>query len=259
MIEQYLLHSFDMKVDEKTEKEVSVDTAFVEQMFEVGAHFGYKRSSRHPSVSPFIFGLKNRVEIFDLEKTSTLVDNAKAYMETLGSDGKTILFVGGKNEAQKVVREGADALEMPYVNGRWIGGTLTNFSEIKKRIERLNSLKEQKEKGELESKYTKKERLMIDREIESLEKTFGGLADMTVLPHALFVVDTKREHTAVAEAKNKNIPVVGLLNSDCDMSGIEHPIVANDATQKSIEFFVTEMVDAYKRGMQKKAEQKETK
>lgn len=240
-----------MVVDEKTKKDIT----FVEEMFAVGAHFGYKKSRRHPSVSPYIYGVKNRVEIFNLEKTNTLVENAKTYIESLGHEGKVVLFVGGKNEAQKVLKEGADLLQMPYVNGRWIGGTLTNFSEIKKRIERLNDLKEQKEKGELESKYTKKERVMIDREIANLETAFGGLIDVQSLPHALFVVDTKKEHIAIAEAKIKNIPVIGLLNSDCDLTNITYPIVANDASQKSISFFINEMVEAYKKGVQQEAQQ----
>jgi len=234
--------------DEKTADNTTLDIELIERMFTVGAHFGYSKSRRHPSVAPFIFGAKNRVEIFDLEKTNMLLVSAKECMQKLGAEKKRVLFVGGKNEARDAVREGALSLGMPHVVGRWIGGTLTNFSEIQKRIERLKNLTEKREKGEFETKYTKKERLMLDREIENLTTHFGGLLTLSELPDALLVVDTKKEHTAVTEAKKRNIPVIGLLNSDSDLSDITYPIVANDATQKSIAFFVGELVEAYTEG-----------
>ena len=131
------------------------NTDLIERMFTAGAHFGYSKSRRHPSMAPFIFGVKKRVEIFNLEKTNTLLLSAKDYMKKMGQEKKKVLFVGGKNEAQGAVREGAAALLMPYVAGRWIGGTLTNFSEIKKRIERLKDLLLKREKGAFEAKYTK--------------------------------------------------------------------------------------------------------
>lgn len=236
--------------DEKTADNTTLDIELIERMFAAGAHFGYSKSRRHPSVAPFIFGAKNRVEIFDLEKTNTLLMSAKECMQKLGAEKKKVLFVGGKNEARDAVRQGAVSLGMPYVVGRWIGGTLTNFSEIQKRIERLKNLTEKREKGEFETKYTKKERLMFDREIASLTANFGGLLTLSELPDALLVIDTKKEHTAVTEAKKRNLLIIGLLNSDSDLSGITYPIVANDATQKSITFFVTELVEAYQKGNQ---------
>jgi|TARA_Y100000310_G_scaffold63585_1_gene59052 small subunit ribosomal protein S2 len=223
----------------------------IERMFHAGAHFGYSKSRRHPSVSEFIFGTKNRVEILDLEKTNELLQEAKAFVEKLGQEKKTLLFVGSKNEGRDVIKNTAISLDMPYVSGRWIGGTITNFPQIKKRIERLEELSEQREKGEL-SKYTKKERLLIDREIEKLETNFLGLLPIKEkLPDALFVVDVKHENIAVTEARKAGIPVVSVSNSDCDMTGVNYPIVANDATLGSIKFFTDEIAEAYREGLKK--------
>lgn len=240
---------------ESTEKKkVAQNGTAIEKMFSAGAHYGYSKSRRHPSISQFIFGAKNKVEIFDLEKTSVLLENAKEFAKKLGSEGKTILFVGGKNEAKNALREGAVSIPMPYVAGRWIGGTITNFSEIKKRIGRLEELTLKREKGEFETKYTKKEQLMLDREITDLETNFFGLLSMKELPQAFFIIDTKKEFIAVAEAQGKKIPIIGLLNSDCSMKGIDFPIVANDASRTSISFFIHEIVEAYKEGKKSKKE-----
>jgi small subunit ribosomal protein S2 len=241
-----LIHSYLMGEETK-------DTATIERMFAAGAHFGYSKSRRHPSVDSFIFGAKNRVEIFDLEKTSELLKEAKAFAEGLGREEKILLLVGGKSEAVQAVRKGAGGIRMPYVAGRWLGGTLTNFSEIRKRIQRLLDLRAQRESGELAEKYTKKEQLLMGREIAKLEENFDGLIPLgDKLPHALFVVDTRKERTAVREARDKGIPIIGLLNSDCNAGEIDYPIPANDASMKSIEFFVNEIVSAYKEGMKNK-------
>lgn len=216
-------------------------------MFEVGAHFAYSKARRHPTASSFIFGAKDKVEIFDLEKTKELLDEAINFMASLARDGKRVLFVSGKNEAREVVRLNALSLDMPFVVERWIGGTLTNFDQIKKRIARLEELTNEKESGELSKKYTKREQVLLGREMESLEDTFGGLISMKELPAALFVVDTKREHIAVEEAKKKGIPVIALMNSDCDVKSAEYPIPANDASVKSITFFVEMLTDTYKK------------
>lgn len=225
-------------------------------MFEVGAHFAYSKARRHPTASPFIFGAKDKVEIFDLEKTKELLEEAVDFMAQLARDGKKVLFVSGKNEAREVVRISALSLDMPFVIGRWIGGTLTNFDQIKKRIARLEELTSEKESGELAKKYTKREQVLLGREMESLESTFGGLISMKELPAAMFVVDTKREHIAVEEAKKKGIPVIALMNSDCDVKSAEYPILANDAAIKSITFFVEMFADTYKknRGVKKTGE-----
>lgn len=226
----------------------AVQDKMIEQMFSAGAHFGYSRSRRHPSVSPLIFGAKNRVEIFDLEKTKEFLEKAKAFMTALAQDGKQFLLVGGKNEAREAIRNAAARLGMPYVAGRWIGGTLTNFKEIRGRIDKFLDLSGKREKGEL-GKYTKKERLLIDREIADLERFFGGLVSMKELPKALFVIDPKHEHTAVAEAKKTGVPVVALLGSDCDLRGVAYPIPGNDAAIGSIGFFVSQITEAYEKGL----------
>src|SRR3989344_2632189 len=222
-------------------------TDVIQKLFSVGAHFGLIRSRRHPSAAPFIFGVKNRIEIFDLEKTSEALSRAKEFVKEQARAGGLVLFVGGKNEAQAAVREGALSTGMPYVAGRWLGGTLTNFSEIKKRVARLEDLLSQKEKGEL-AKYTKKERLLIDREIESLQISFSGLTPMKTLPRVLLAIDPRKESIAVREARKLNIPIVALASSDCDMNEIDYPIPGNDSSKASIEFFVNEIVDAVNGG-----------
>lgn len=219
----------------------------IDEMFKVGAHFGYSKTRRHPTVAPYIFGVKNRVEIIDLEKTDELLEKALAFIAGLAKEGKQVLFVGGKNEARKALRAAAESIGMPFVDGRWIGGTLTNFSEIKKRLLKLEDLTKQKEKGEL-SKYTKKERLMIDHEIANLDRFFSGILPMKDLPKAVVVMDSKKEIIAVTEAQKMNIPVVALGNTDCPVAGINYPIVGNDASVQSITFFVNEIAKAYQKG-----------
>jgi len=224
------------------------NTEQMDALFKAGAHFAFSKSRRHPSMAPFIFGAKNKVEIFDLEKVADLLEETKDYIKKLGFERKKVLFVGGKNEARDVVRTAALRVEMPYVAGRWIGGTLTNFPEIKKRIARLNDLTDKREKGEL-GKFTKLERLHIDREIDDLENTFGGLKGMEALPRALFVIDTKHEEIAVSEARKMSIPVIGILNSDCNAGEINHFIPGNDSSVASISYFVNELVGALEEGL----------
>ena len=230
----------------------------IEEMFNAGAHYAYSCSKRHPSMKKFIYGTKSNIEIIDLEKTILTLEDAENFVETFSKEGKKILFVGTKNEARGVIEQAALSIGAPFVQNRWIGGTLTNFEEIKKRVKRLQELTEKKEKGEL-GMYTKKERLMFDREIADLEKTFGGLLPMAdMLPKALFVIDPKKEDIAVKEAQVIGIPVVALANSDCDVKEINYPIPANDSSLASIKLFTERIVNAYKKGV-KQAEQKETK
>ena len=213
-------------------------------MFSAGAHFGLGRSRRHPTVAPYIFGTKNDTDIFDLEKTQTLLEKAKAFVSTLAKEGKVILFVGGKKEASQTVKNAAQSLNMPYVDGRWIGGSISNFGQIRKRIDRYEKLVSDKEKGEL-AKYTKRERMLIDKEIASLEKMFLGIVSMKKLPDALFIIDPKKEKIALKEASDFNIPVVALSSSDCNIGNIKYPIVGNDASKTSIQFFMNEISAAY--------------
>lgn len=219
----------------------------IDALFSVGAHYGYAKTRRHPSTAPYILGLKNRVEIINVEKTKELLEKAKEFVQTLGSEGKTLLFAGGKHEAYGAIQAGAQELGLPYASERWVGGTLTNFAQIRSRIDMLLDLKAKRERGEL-AKYTKKEQLLIGRDIERLENLFGGLTGLKAVPAALFIVDPKEEKTAATEALRLNIPVVALASSDCDISKTTYPIVANDASMGSIKFFVQEIVKAYQNG-----------
>lgn len=229
------------------ENKVAIPDPKIEALFRVGAHFAYSKSRRHPSSSQYIFGSKARVEIFDLEKTNKALEEAKAYVSELGKLGKQILFVSGKSEAKEAVEKGANAISQPYVAGRFIGGTLTNFPQIRKRVERFEDLSSKRDSGEL-LKFTKKERLLIGREIETLERNFGGIVSMKSLPAAVFVIDPKREHIAIEEANKIGISVIALSNSDCNISNISYPIPGNDSSRASVEYFVHEIVTAYKGG-----------
>lgn len=219
----------------------------IDSMFSAGAHFGLGRSRRHPTVSTYIFGTKNRTDIFDLEKTEGLLAAAKTFIAGLAKEGKTVLFVGGKKEASAAVKAAAQSLNLPYVDGRWIGGTITNFVQTRKRIDRYEKLLSDREKGEL-AKYTKRERMLIDKEIAKLEKMFYGIVSLKKIPDALFVIDPRKEKNAIDEAAHAGIPVVALANSDCDVSGIKYPVIGNDAAKSSIQFFVGEVVRAWNDG-----------
>lgn len=220
-------------------------SANLQDLFQAGAHFGYSRSRNHPSAKPFIFGYKNRSAIIDLTKTLEALDRAKAVLRTLATEGKMILLVGTKDEARRSVEKTATELNMPWVSLRWLGGTLTNFAQIKSRVDRLGELKTQKERGDW-SVYTKKERLLLDREINRLERYLSGLVNLAQLPAALVVIDSAEEAIAVAEANKMNIPVISLSGSDCDVSQVAYPVMANDANQDSISFFLRAVAEAYR-------------
>ncbi len=229
----------------------AINEALITDMFAVGAHFGYSRSRRHPSMKPFIFGVKNGVEIMDLEKTSVELENAKEFVKTLAKGGKQILFVGTKNEAKKALESAANSVDMPFVSERWVGGNLTNFSEIKKRIARLEDLRAKREKGEL-AIYTKKERLLIDKDIERLERNFSGIVIMREIPAVMFVIDPRKESIAVKEAQFLNIPIVALASSDCNLKEVQFAIPGNESSVSSITFFLNQITEAFKAGRELK-------
>lgn len=222
-----------------------INESLIKEMFETGAHIGYSKTKRHPSTRDFIFESRQRKDIIDLEKTSTQLEKALATLADIKSKNLQVLFVGTKPEAKGIVRSQAELIDMPFVTERWLGGTLTNRRELKGRVNRLLTLTEQAEKGELVA-ANKKEKLMLEREIERLERKFGGIKNMPKLPAALFVIDPKKEHIAVEEARQMNIPVIALSNTDCDVSIINYPVVANDTNLSSITFFTKKMVDALK-------------
>ena len=230
-----------------TSTKTPVQNPAIEELFRVGAHFGYSRSRRHASVKPYLYGVRNGVDIIDLEKTVVLLEEAKAFVAGLAAEGKRVLFVGTKPEVKNAVAEAAKALDLPYVSERWIGGSLTNFGEIKKRKQRRKEIIEMKEKGGME-KYTKRERAGLERELALLETNFGGVADMDALPAALFVVDPRNEEIAVSEAKKMKVPVIALANSDCSIKDVAYPILGNDAGVMSVAHIVEIIKNAYLEG-----------
>ena len=229
------------------EKVGKINDPLIEAMFGVGAHFALAKARRHPSAKPYIFGAKNTVEIFDLEKTKTCLENIKKFVSEIASRGEMLLLVSGKFEAREAVKSAAISIGQPFVAGRWIGGAITNFSEIHKRVDKLLEMRTKRASGEF-AKYTKKEQLLLDRELDDLEKLFGGLTSMTAIPKAVFVIDPAKEKTVMAEARQKKIPVIALANSDCDFTEIDYPIPANDSSIKSVSFFANEIAEAYKSG-----------
>ena len=220
------------------------DSQLIAEMVKAGVQYGYSKSKRNPSVSPYIHTTKNRVDIINLEKTSELLAKATEFVAHLGSLNKTILFVGTKPEAKETIMNAANSLNMPYVNERWIGGTLSNYSEIKKRIAELEKYQKESKTGELE-KYTKKERLVLKKKMERLEKYYTGLLSLKKAPDALLVIDPKKESIAVTEARDLGIPVIGILNTDSNIKGIDFPVVGNDGAMASIKFFVNHFKNAY--------------
>ncbi len=232
---------------QKTKTEKDSNDTLVEQMFKAGAHYGYSKTRRHPSVSKYIYATKNKGDIIDLEKTSEMLERATSFLETLGAENKVVLFVGTKPEAKTTVKETAESLGMPYVTERWIGGTISNFAEIKKRITELETYQRDSAMGELE-KYTKKERVVMAKKMEKLSRYYSGLIPLKKIPDALFIVDAKSENIATVETKKSGIPIVALVNSDSDLGGIDYPIVANDGVIPSIRFFASAIARAYKKG-----------
>lgn len=220
----------------------------IDRLFKAGAHFGFKKSRRHPTVAPFLFTTKQGNDIFDLEKSAEHIETAKAVIRTAASLGKTVVFVGTKEEVTRAVKEAAEKIQAPFVVNRWIGGMLTNFSEIKKRINRMDTLARELESGELERKYTKKERVILGREAVKLATHFGGISTLTKLPDVMVVVDPRHDVIAVDEARQMKVPVIGIMSSDCNVAKITHPVLVNDALQSSVAIVLSELVSAYEEG-----------
>jgi len=224
----------------------SADT-LIEQMFSAGVHYGYGKSRRHPSVSSYIYATKNKGDIINLEKTISMLSSAKEFVKDLGTRGKTVLFVGTKPEAKTAIKTAAEALTMPYVTERWIGGTLSNFTEIKKRIAELENYRKENKEGGLE-KYTKKERVVMAKKMEKLARYYEGLIGLKKAPDALFIIDARNEHIALSEAIDTGVPTISLVNSDSNIKNIDYPIVGNDASIPSINLFTTSITKAYQEG-----------
>ena len=223
-------------------------TEGVQALAQSGAHFAHVKSKRHPSMKKFILGTKNKMDLIDLSATEEFLAAAKTTIERYGAEGKTVMFVAGKREAVKVTKAIAESLGMPYVAGRWLGGTLTNFSEIRKRINRMSDLESMRESGELAKKYKKLERLMLSREEDRLKERMGGLAGLSKTPDLLVIVDTNSESIAVNEAKLTHVPIIGIMSTDCDVKDATYPIVANDASVKTVTYILNELAASFKAG-----------
>lgn len=221
----------------------------LEDLLHAGVHFGHRTSRWNPNMAPFIFSARNNIYIIDLEKTRTFLMKALDRVREIAAKGGTILFIGTKPQAKPLIREAADACGMPFVTDKWLGGTLTNFDHISLLFHQLTDLRSKLEGGEFGG-YTKREQLDIKREIERLEKRVGGMEKMRTLPDAIFVVDIRKEKTAVAEAGRLGIPIIAMVDTNVNPLLVTDPIPANDDATKSIAFVTKVIAEAITEGKQ---------
>ena len=219
----------------------------MKELLEAGVHFGHQTKRWNPKMQKYIFGERNGIYIIDLQKTLKKFREAYAFMRDLAAGGGTVLFVGTKKQAQEAVLEEATRCGMFYVNHRWLGGTLTNFATIRKSIARLKKLDEMKETGDYE-RLPKKEVLGLEREREKLEKTLAGIKNMERLPSAIFIIDPKKETIAVEEAKRLAVPIVAIVDTNCDPTGIDFPVPGNDDAIRAVRLITARMADALNEG-----------
>jgi small subunit ribosomal protein S2 len=219
----------------------------LKELIQAGAHFGHQSSRWNPKMAPFLHGVKNGVHVFDLIKTKQSLDEALSVLKKTIKNGQKVLIVGTKKQAKGKVEEVAKMAGVYFVTERWLGGTLTNFDQIRKSVFKLSDMKKKKEEGEYKS-FTKKERLLLDREIERLERFFGGIADIESTPDLIVIIDVKREKAAVREAAMMSIPVIAIVDSNCDPTGIDYPIPMNDDATKAIEYVLGLMGKAIMEG-----------
>jgi len=215
----------------------------MKQLLEAGVHFGHQTRRWHPKMAPYIFGQRNGIHIIDLQKTLKMANEGYQFMRELAGAGGRVLFVGTKRQARDAIREESARGDQYYVNHRWLGGTLTNFATVQQSVRKMKDLQRQKEEGVLEL-LTKKEALGLERKLEKLERSLGGIRDMLSLPDCLFVVDLRKEALAVAEAKRLGIPVVAVVDTNCDPSGVDYIIPGNDDAIRAIRLFCSKMADA---------------
>lgn len=231
-----------------------MNTPSLQDLLEAGVHFGHKVARGNPRMKPFIYGARDGIHIIDLTKSEEYLKKACEFVNSLGKEGKVMLFVGTKKQASPIVKEAAVKVGAPYMVNRWVGGFFTNFDEICKNINLLKDLKEQKAKRQLQ-KYTKKEQLLIDRRIAKLEKDFSGVTDLVRIPDAIFITDAVGDLTALKEANKKGVTVVAIADSNSDPSLIDYPIPGNDDAIKAIKIMADTVANFYGDGL-KKASQK---
>lgn len=221
----------------------------MKQLLEAGVHFGHQTRRWNPKMAPYIFTERNGIYIIDLQKTVKKVDEAYNFLREVAEQGETVLFVGTKKQAQEAVKDEASKCDMFYVNERWLGGMLTNFQTIQKRIARLKELEAMEENGTFDV-LTKKEVLSLRHEMERLQKFLGGIKKMDKLPGALFVIDPRKERIAVAEAHKLGIPIVGIVDTNCDPDEIDYVIPGNDDAIRAVKLLTAKMADAIIEGRQ---------
>jgi small subunit ribosomal protein S2 len=227
-----------------------------EELLEAGVHFGHLSRKWHPAMAPYIFMERNNIHIIDLLKTQRMLDEASRAATQLAKSGRKILFVGTKKQSQEIIRELASSVNMPYVTDRWLGGMLTNFATVRKSVKRLQTIEKMENDGTADL-ISKKERLMLSREKHKLDKVLGGVTDMSRLPSALFVVDIKKEHIAIAEAKKLNIPTIAMVDTNSNPNEVDFAIPANDDAAKSIQIITGAIVAAIKEGLADRKHEKE--
>ena len=215
----------------------------MKQLLEAGVHFGHQTRRWDPRMRPYIYTDRNGIYIIDLQKTAKKIDEAYAVLKSIIDEGKTVIFVGTKKQAQECVKEEAERCGMYYVNQRWLGGMLTNFDTIKKRVERLKALETMETDGTFDV-LPKKEVIILKKEMEKLEKNLGGIKNMTEIPGAMFVVDPKKERIAILEARKLGIPVIGLVDTNCNPEDVDYVIPGNDDAIRAIKLIVEAMANA---------------
>ncbi len=221
----------------------------MKQLLEAGVHFGHQTRRWNPKMKPYIFTERNGIYIIDLQMTVKKIDEAYMFLRDLAAEGKTVLFVGTKTQAQESIEQEAKRCEMFYVNQRWLGGMLTNFKTIQTRIARLKKIESMEDNGDFDL-LPKKEVIGLKAEQEKLEKNLGGIKEMKKLPAALFVVDPRKEHIAVAEARTLGIPIVAIIDTNCDPDEVDYPIPGNDDAIRAVKLIAGKMADAILEGKQ---------
>ena len=216
----------------------------MKQLLEAGVHFGHQTSRWNPKMRPYIFGARNGIHIIDLQQTVTMFKTAAAYVRDLAAGGGNLLFVGTKKQAQEAIKEEAERCGMFHVQNRWLGGTLTNFATLRQSIERLRKLEEMENDPKIVDALTKKEMLGLKREKDKLEQSLGGIKGMRKLPDAIFVIDPKQEEIAVKEARKLGIPVVAVVDTNCDPDMVDHKVPGNDDAIRAIRLFCSAVADA---------------
>ena len=221
----------------------------MKQLLEAGVHFGHQTRRWDPKMAEYIFQARNGIHIIDLQKTSKKIDEAYAFLKEQVEEGKTVLFVGTKKQAQECVKEAAEKSGMYYVDQRWLGGMLTNFDTIRTRVQRLKDLEKMQEDGTFEV-LPKKEVILLKKEMEKLERNLGGIKDMEEIPGVIFLVDPKKEHIAVLEAKKLGIPVIGLVDTNCNPEEVDYAIPGNDDAIRAVKLITDVMANAIIEGKQ---------